>query len=362
MSTNNNVCRQAFTLVELLVVIAIIGILIGILLPAVQSVRQTARRVECANKLRQITLAVHNFESSRQHFPVSQVGPGASDGAGGFQAGYYSWLVPLLPFVEQSNLHSSFDLTVNNGDGGGFRISDTHPNAVAAATSVDLFLCPSDNPSTRNFVTGSANPAPSNYAGNIGWPSLASGFSNENRAKSFNGVIPLERPANPIAWHGNPRISFGQIADGTSNTAMVSERLVQTGNSVQEIRRSDPRLGSRHVIPGAAEPLNSIANRLLSSTDQHVIESAFTGRSWSSGYPLTAPTYVHILGPNAVLGHFSSSEREGDFLVSPSSNHVGGINLARADGSVTFVGDDIEREAWWALGSRNDGRVSPSSN
>ena len=110
MNFSKNRIRAGFTLVELLVVIAIIGILIGMLLPAVQQVREAARRVSCANKMRQLSLAVHNYESAHRTFPVSQVGPGKSDGSGGYQSGYYSWLVPLLPFVEQNNLYNQFDL------------------------------------------------------------------------------------------------------------------------------------------------------------------------------------------------------------------------------------------------------------
>ena len=353
MSSDHKRSVSGFTLVELLVVIAIIGILIGMLLPAVQSVREAARRIQCSNKLRQLGLGVLNYESTFGEFPVNQIGDGEFKGMGG----HYSWLVPTLPFLEQGNLHEQFDLTVNNGDGTGFLIGDTHPNAVAAATSVDLFLCPSDAPSQDNTFAGSANPASSNYAGNIGWPSFASGFSGERAGRSFNGIIPLVNPLRPVDWHGDSRSRLADIPDGTSNTAMISERLIQTANSILEIRQSDPRLGSRHIIPSQQEPLSMIANRLGSSTDQHVVESAFTGRSWSSGYPLFAPTYVHILAPNSILGHFSSSVSEGDFLVSPSSNHSGGVNLVRVDGSVSFINDQVERSVWWALGSRDDGRV-----
>lgn len=358
--------KSGFTLVELLVVIAIIGILIGMLLPAVQQVREAARRTQCANKLRQLALGTLNFESAHSRFPVNQVNHGGSSGS----VGYYSWLVPILPFVELENLHSQFDLSIDNGKVSGrnpFEISDSHPNAVAATTDVPLFLCPSDSPSDDNLVMGSANPASSNYAGNIGWPSFASGFNGERTLVAgedgepkgrFNGVIALENPASPVAWHGNSKSGFAQILDGASNTAMVSEHLIQTKNIPAELRNGDPRLTSQHIIPGNAESLATIALRLNSGTDRHAVESAYTGRSWSSGYTFAAPTYVHILQPNSRIGHFSSSVNEGDFLVTPSSNHTGGVNLGRADGSISFVSDDIEEEVWWALGARDDGRVN----
>ena len=357
MNTPTNRTRLGFTLVELLVVIAIIGILIGMLLPAVQAVRSSARRVSCANKMRQLGLAIHNYESANMTFPVSQVGPGASNGAGGYEAGYYSWLVPLLPFIEQENVYNQFDLEINNGDGSDFKISSSHPNAIAAATSLDLLLCPSDEASDDNTYAGSCNPGSSSYAGNIGWPSRTSGFAGERSADQYSGVIPLINPSRNISWHQS-KMSFGDISDGTSNTSMISEHLIQTGSSVLEVRNSDPRLGSRHIVPAGLETLARVAAKIEASTDQHVLESAFTGRSWSSGYSMTSPTFVHILGPNSVAGHFSTSKAEGDNLISPSSNHTGGVNLVRVDASVSFVSDDIEREAWWALGARNDGRVN----
>ncbi len=350
--------KRAFTLVELLVVIAIIGILIGMLLPAVQSVREASRRTVCANNVRQISLAAHNFESAMMEFPVNQVGPGLPNGEGGFESGYYSWLVPLLPFLEQQNLQRSFDLTVNNGDGDGYKVSSSHPNAFAVNQLVPTFLCPSEQPNLQNDVLlGSANPAPGSYAGNAGWPPLATGFDGERETPGpFNGIISLENPSIEVSWHGKA-VGFGAITDGSSNTALVSERLIQQGNSADAVRASDKRLVS-HCILVREESLPEI-NSQITQTHVHVFESAHIGRSWSSGWPLVAPTYMHVQTPNGFTGHYAddSVETQGHFMVSPSSNHPGGVNVGFADGSVRYVSNSVSPTVWWAAGSRNDGRA-----
>ena len=350
--------RSAFTLVELLVVIAIIGILVGMLFPAIQAVREAARRTSCSNKMRQIGLSVANYESALSRFPVNQVGPGVSNGSGGFTRGYYSWLVPLLPFVEQQNVYDSFDLTINNGDGSDYRVSASHPNAVAVSTVIDTFLCPSDTPSFDNSVIlGSANPAPGSYVGNAGWPSYATGFAGERAAPGrFNGVISLQNPSSPVSWHQNGRMRHSDVRDGTSNTAMISERLIQHGNTAAEIQSSDPRIYSRHILE-RYETLAEIDQQIV-NTHSHVFESGHIGRSWASGFPLVAPTYMHVKTPNTLIGHYNTSADEGDFVASPSSQHQGGVNLVMVDGSTHFVANEIDREVWWAIGSRNDGRVA----
>ncbi|QEG23947.1 DUF1559 domain-containing protein [Mariniblastus fucicola] len=354
--------QTGFTLVELLVVIAIIGILIGMLLPAVQSVRAAARRTVCANNLRQISLSVLNYESAHGYFPENQIGPGEANGAGGFETGYYSWLVPILPHIEQNNLHDLFDLRVNNGDGDGYKVSDTHINANAVSTLVPTFLCPSDEPNTENeVILGSANPAPGNYAANAGWPSYSSGFSGERATPGrYNGVISLRHPSSPVSWHGNSRIGFAHVSDGSSNTALVSERLIQSGNSATAINNGDERLRSLHIVE-RVESQPEIVDQMASS-HAHVFESAHIGRSWSSGSPLTAPTYMHVQTPNSTIGHYNTSMEQGDFVVTPSSQHTNGINLGMTDGSIHFVSDSISPEVWWAIGGRNDGRAETLSN
>lgn len=353
--------RSGFTLVELLVVIAIIGILIAMLLPAVQQVREAARRISCANNMRQIALAVHNRESALGSFPVNQIGPGISNGSGGFGPGYYSWLVPLLPYLEMGNLYDQFNLQINNGDGNGvsngFMVSSSHPNAAAVATVVGTFLCPTaELPLDNSQVMGSANPAPGSYVGNAGWPSYAKGFAGERPTPgAFNGVISLAHPSTPVAWHPGGRVGFPDILDGTSNTTMVSERLIQTAMSTAEINSGDERMKAYHILE-RYETLAEIDAQFTSS-HVHANQSARIGRSWSSGYPYAAPTYLHVKTPNSKIGFYSTSPQQGDFIMTPSSRHPGGVNVAMTDASLHFVKDGIDRETWWSVGARDDGRT-----
>jgi prepilin-type N-terminal cleavage/methylation domain-containing protein/prepilin-type processing-associated H-X9-DG protein len=350
--------RPAFTLVELIIVIAVIGILVGMLVPAVQSVRETARRIQCANNMRQIALSVHSYEAAFKELPSNQIGPGMPDGNGGHKAGYYSWLVPLLPFIDQDNLHQSFSLNQNNGDGDGYKVGNSHPNSNAVHTLVSTFLCPADEANRDNsIILGDANPAPGSYAANAGWPSHATGYSGERQTPGlFNGAISLEHPSANIAWHSPRKVRFSSITDGTSHTALLSERLIQPGNSGETIDSGDTRLRSLCIL-ARNETLSEI-NAQLSSTHAHIFESAHIGRSWSSGCPLVAPTYLHVQPPNGLIGHYADggSIDEGDFMISPSSHHPGGVNLALVDGSVRFVSNQVAQEVWWAAGSRNDGQ------
>lgn len=369
--------QSGFTLVELLVVIAIIGILIGMLLPAVQQVREAARRTVCMNNIRQLSLAAHNHQSSFNSLPVNTIGPVPQGGSGG---GYYSWLVRLLPYIEQNNLFDSIDTSINLTSltipepGGitplGWQLYDDHPNALAAATPVETFICPSAGVGHNNVgLMGSANPASGSYAANAGWVPSASGYEGERPTPgAFNGVIPLYQPAFNIGWHSDRRFRLEDIHDGTSNTCMVSERLVQQAQSIPEVIASENRLRSFHVSGRAARTLGQLVQ--FSSpemTHSDVPYSGFLGRAWITGWPPAGNMYFHVRKPNTNNAHIgpsfhrnNSSEAQGDFVVTPSSNHAGGVVVSFADASTRFISDQVDQNTWWALGSSNSGDLTGS--
>ena len=144
----NRRCSRAFTLVELLVVIAIIGILVLLLLPAVNAARESARNTQCKNNIRQLALAVVNYEGAHRRFPVSQTASGQRNKDGGCQGGFYSWHARILPFIEAQNVFEEIDFNIdlsdecNDGEHG--FISASHPHAKVSMTTIDTFLCPSD--------------------------------------------------------------------------------------------------------------------------------------------------------------------------------------------------------------------------
>jgi prepilin-type N-terminal cleavage/methylation domain-containing protein/prepilin-type processing-associated H-X9-DG protein len=355
--------RQAFTLVELLVVIAIIGILIGLLLPAVNSAREAARGVQCKNNLRQIALGLISYEASRGHFPLSQVASGPDRGEG-CEPGFYSWTVQILPVIEEDSLFRSIDFQsdlanqCNDGEDG--TLDASHPNARAAATVVSTLLCPSDGHTGRNQeVMGSANPASSNYAANAGWPRLATGIDGERKTPGKpNGLIAVVNPrkaAESGASAGQRPVRAREVRDGLSKTTAVAERRIQRGNTRDEVMRGPEATKSYHVTE-QPRTLQAMAERCrpeISHADLNY--SAHVGRSWISGWAVTGATFLHLMTPNSNHCHFSHAATTGDFAVTPSSLHPGGVNVAYADGHAEFITDGVEPRLWWAAGSRNGG-------
>lgn len=356
--------RQAFTLVELLVVIAIIGLLVSILVPAVQSARGAARRMQCSSNLRQIGIAFASYHDALGGYPLSMTSGGGSDGADGSLTGHFSWMAMILPYVEQLPLHQQIDFNITMADQPNEpfdgMISAEHPNAAAASTIVPVYLCPADGEDTNSvLVMGTANAAADSYAANAGWPSYATGYDGErSHPGEYNGLITLAnmQPNTDISWHPHRAIRVQDVTDGLSNTAAVSERLIMRGNNVAEIQASDDRLQSYHLSEAPRTlPQMISASKLNPHSDP--VFSAFQGRSWISGWTLTAPTYMHVFTPNTISMHLHDGVSTGDNLITPSSYHPGGVNVLMGDGHVVFVTDEVDQRTWWALGSRNDGAL-----
>jgi prepilin-type N-terminal cleavage/methylation domain-containing protein len=227
--------RNGFTLVELLVVIAIIGILVGLLLPAVQAAREAARRMQCSNNLKQIGLALHNYESTHKVFPPGGVTPGGCCGTP--SAG--NWALFILPFIEQTNLYNQYDFRLwNDSVPGRDATLTTGPNAFVPMQLLTTYNCPSDpgagmlerpasgNGSNKHYMTSSYRAVSGAGYRGIAWmdSNQTQAWHTQNRGVLFTiGGTHLGLTATGGAAHGAVNTKIGAITDGTSNTIVVGE-------------------------------------------------------------------------------------------------------------------------------------------
>ena len=302
--------RRAFTLIELLVVIAIIAILIGLLLPAVQKVREAAARAQCINNLKQIGVALHNYHSSYNTFPV-----------GSNQLGF-TVISQLLPYIEQNNLYNQIN----------FMVSATNAaNSGPTGTTIKILLCPSDQ-----IYLPPAGLGGNNYFANYG---TAIQFFQPSTVA--NGVFALRDTTG---------ISVLGITDGTSNTAAFSE-----------LKKGD----FNNAVYGPADWLNASSLGAPTTADQadamcQGINTANLGYQWLSagGEWLndsnTGTAYTHVGLPNSINCGFPATLT---FDVNASSYHIGGVNVLLCDGSVRFITSTISLPTWRALGTRAGGEV-----
>lgn len=365
--------RTGFTLVELLTVIAIIGILVGLLLPAVQAARESARRMQCSNNLKQIGLGLHNYHSTFKMFPFSSTSADVSPSGSSCQNGFFSWMAMILPQIEQTPLYDRIDFANGMSSncslsaGFGYRsilIESDHSNALPASTVVGTYLCPSDI-LVRNDHLGSASPAPGSYAANIGWP-IRSSLPGQAPISTHNGFMGLVNPRTPVAWH-QTNIGDRDFTDGLSNTAAVSERLMQIlqpqveswGWEYYEITPGTPEslLSFCGATTNRTRDLASWINFCESVSTADVVYSKPHGRAWISGWTLAANTYMHVLPPGKRNCHLFGGEHTGENIITASSRHSGGANTLMGDGRVTFVPNNIDLNVWWSIGSRNGAEV-----
>jgi prepilin-type N-terminal cleavage/methylation domain-containing protein/prepilin-type processing-associated H-X9-DG protein len=374
--------RKAFTLIELLVVIAIIAVLIALLLPAVQSAREAARRSQCTNNLKQLGLAVHNYHSTFNAIPAEEMWMGATYGSGGTGGGSWgwnaSWPVCLLPNIEQAPLYNAY----NQGWAPDCCGNNVGPNTTVDFNALAVLLCPSDNQKARpNYPW-----APMNYAGNFGGPGVIrywNGTFVTPFTCSTTNQIPINGWGVGTCWWGadSNLAYFGieGITDGSSNTALFSERLlgsaaadpnpiVSSPNAKRAIFLNPPNMsvaansGNQQLAIQSIAACQSLPGTTAANT------SWLIGFSYTMAYPWHSVVnrYTHYNTPNK-LTCLMSSDTGGlwgglDGIITATSNHPGGVNVCFADGSVRFVKDSVAPNTWWAIGSRNGGEVLSSDS
>ncbi len=313
--------RPGLSLIELLVVIGIIGVLVGLLLPAVQAAREAARRVRCVNNLKQLGLALHGYAAAWDVFPLSSTG--LRGGPGRVYGTPASVQVMLLPYAENVDLYNSINLDDSSQ---AFGIIGP-ANATASSVVVSMFLCPSDpNTSGRGGVNS--------YRANLG----LCYFCDDEDAGAF--------------VFGPTRLAG--FTDGLSQTLAFSEKLVGSGSSAAYSPTRDWIDPGFIPRPGSADDWLSVCSDLRSSAGSH----PDAGHTWLLSGTINTAFFV-ASPPNSPIPDCGNYHVGGTGIFGARSLHPGGVNASLTDGSVRWFGSGIAPDVWRSLGTRNRGEVVP---
>ncbi|WP_165251032.1 DUF1559 domain-containing protein [Paludisphaera soli] len=336
--------RRGFTLIELLVVIAIIAVLIALLLPAVQSAREAARRSQCVNNLKQIGLAVLNYESSNGALAPTGLSPWPGSDA---RDSHFSMKLRILPFMEQQSLYSACNMNL-----AAYVDGNRMENWTVGHTRVAGLLCPSDQ--------------------NDGWDDqVAASYANNLGTNRYYNDWASDGPSWWLGTDGglNKMVTLSKIVDGTSNTAIFSEVLKGTGKGIgsgskdgRHMLYQAPNLGIRNFA-GEVDANFKLFQACRSQGTVRIWD--YKGERWIQGDAARGGGYHHIATPNqksCALDGNTGPNRNADSIIAPSSNHAGGVNMLFLDGSVRFVKDSINYQTWTALGTRDGGEVVSSDS
>jgi prepilin-type N-terminal cleavage/methylation domain-containing protein/prepilin-type processing-associated H-X9-DG protein len=358
--------KRGFTLIELLVVIAIIAVLIALLLPAVQSAREAARRTQCVNNMKQIGLALHNYHTAINSFPMGNSlnvqGPGTTD-----FALWNAWSAQslMLGYLEQMPLYNTINFAFGPYPVNTYSlINSTSSNAVIAA-----FLCPSD-PNSGAGQNGDVS-----FGGNINNYAASFGASTNNGSGWDNNTLPYNHQV-PVGTSGMFAFvrSYGvqSCVDGTSNTIAYAEWLVGDGRQASGSKWR----GNMEMNDGSGTPNfdNALTNLTTVNTQLALCRTKFQnepasgnsisdykGWRWALGcYGFGSFNTVQI--PNDPVGGCRDGSgaqawADGGWAIGASSAHPGGVNVLLADGSCKFLKNSINQSIWMSLGTRNGNEV-----
>jgi len=329
--------RTGFTLIEALVVISIIGLLIALVLPAVQSAREAARRAQCANNLKQIGLALHSYEASNQSFPLNWRNPRVDPTRGHpwyINGRPYSAFTRLLPYLDQQPLFASINFSVETFPNNNASAFPYPQNQTAFAVNLAIYLCPSD-------AATAPTPYGCSYRGNYGvGPSVSTTqetYDSGNGFYTFPGVL-------------GPR----SFPDGLSHTVAYSERLRGTGDGggLAPARDFGNVLVMAYCTTRDADYALACCQLAATRGFPAYREAGFT---WFYG-DFECAAYNHAQEPNGrIPDAITRSGRVG--IATARSLHPGGVDGLMADGSVRFFKESIARKVWRGLGTRNGGEL-----
>jgi prepilin-type N-terminal cleavage/methylation domain-containing protein/prepilin-type processing-associated H-X9-DG protein len=329
--------RRAFTLIELLVVIAIISVLIALLLPAVQSAREAARRAQCTNNLKQIGIAIHNYEGAYSVLPAGRYG----------YPYLWSSLASLLGYIEGGNIYNATNFAFP---------SETNQlpypaNSTTESAVIQAFLCPSD---------GQQRVDPTNWGGTNYLSNSGSGTINNG---NFNVVTGAALPDGP--FYNTSAVRFAGITDGLSGTVGFSESIL--GNNINTSPGSSPPSDSKRqfALFNTSEILLTFPASYFLPSSTNIPEcstpdqwSGDRGREWSRG-SFFMTSYNHFYTPNSKYPDCTDAGRNAA-VSGPRSYHPGGVNMLLLDGHVQFIKEAVSPLTFRALSTRAGGELISS--
>jgi prepilin-type N-terminal cleavage/methylation domain-containing protein/prepilin-type processing-associated H-X9-DG protein len=344
--------RRGFTLIELLVVIAIIGVLIALLLPAVQAAREAARRAQCVNNLKQIGIALHNYHTSTDTFPLgaslAPCDPGTTHNWSNWGANAL-----LLPFLEQATTYNAINFNwapepyaEPTPQDAGYKSLGGSINATAYNTRIFTFLCPSDGNAGKVDINS--------YHASVGTTTYNTG----QHAPASTGMFGMQEC-----------YAMRDVLDGTSSTIAYAEALCGNPNTSGPNRGNGTGNSGSKLASGKLDISGQLAAlqtdfQACSVKFQTAFLADDRGYRWglgAMGYSL----FNTVVPPNGAGGKYKwnscrvdcCDQAQAAHYLPASSNHPGGVNVLMSDGSVKFIKDSVSWQTWWALGTRGLGET-----